>query len=163
MKHMGMLSAVVVWVAAGVAQAAIHNLVADLDGLQETPPVATPGFGHVDLTLDDVTGQVTLTSGSYAGLIDTVTASHIHGLAPVGTPAGVIFGLTNTGGTAGTLSGGGILTAAQITGMLNGETYVNVHTNFRPGGEIRGQILPEPASLLMLVLGGGAALVRRRR
>ena len=44
--------------------------------------------------------------------------------------------------------------------------YINVHTSDHPGGEIRGQILPEPDSLALLGIGAlglfGPALRRRR-
>jgi hypothetical protein len=48
--------------------------------------------------------------------------------------AGIIVGLIETGGTSGTVSGGGILTPAEVTGMLGGLTYVNVHTRSFGGG-----------------------------
>jgi hypothetical protein len=41
---------------------------------------------------------------------------------------------------AGTITGGGTLTAVQVQGMLDGLTYVNLHTDLIPGGEIRGQV-----------------------
>ena len=53
--------------------------------------------------------------------------------------------LTATAGTpdtSGTLTGGGTLTADQITGMLAGMTYLNIHTTAHSGGEIRGNIGP---------------------
>ncbi len=133
-----------------------------LDGLQEVGPVATPGFGSAAVTLDDVTGQV-LVIGTFDSLIGTTTAAHLHGLAPAGANAGVLFPLViDIGVTSGNFSGAGVLNAAQIQGMIDGETYLNVHTSFRGGGEIRGQVVPAPATLGALGLGLMAASRRRR-
>ena len=38
------------------------------------------------------------------------------------------------------VTGGGTLTPEQVEGMLDGLTYVNVHSDLHPPGEIRGQI-----------------------
>ena len=141
-----------VWVLAGV-----------LDGAQETPPNISPGQGYGTLTLDDITGQVIVTSGVFSNLTVAANNAHIHGLAPPGTPAGVLIPLTFSAATSGTFSGAGILTAPQIAGMLAGQTYFNIHTpGIYSGGEIRGQILviPEPSTLTLVGLGVVGLAVR---
>ncbi len=157
--------AVCVSTLASPATAAIHNLTAFLDGAQETPPVATTGTGSATMTLDDVTNMFTLT-GTFSDLIGTTTNAHVHGPSPLGGPGvGVQFGITYTPGvTSGSISFNGVITPAQTQMILDGLTYINIHTSFRSGGEIRGQILPEPATACSL-LGGLLALtgVRRRR
>ncbi len=147
---------------AATASADVHVFSFQLDGLQEVAPVATTGSGIATVTLDDATGQV-LVIGTYENLIGNTTMAHLHGLAPAGMNAGVIFGLTiNIAATSGNFSGAGVLNAAQIQGMLDGNTYINVHTSFSPSGEIRGQVVPAPASLGALGLGLLAAGRRRR-
>lgn len=153
---------------AAPAQAAIwqfNNIV--IDGAQETPPVVTTGSGIGTATLNDVTGAITI-SGSYSNLIGTVNNAHLHGPAAVGVPAGVIFGLTFTPLTSGVFSGNSVLTPANVANVLNGLTYINIHSSFRPGGEIRGQLLngvmiPEPATLGLLTAGAVGLLAIRRR
>ncbi len=55
--------------------------------------------------------------------------------------------------------------AAFIAALIAGETYLNIHTNVFPGGEIRGFVAaPEPTTAMLLVLGLAAAgFVSRRR
>ena len=58
--------------------------------------------------------------------------------------------------------------AALINGLLNGLTYLNIHTTAFPGGEIRGfvVVVPEPEAYALLVAGLamiGLATRKRRR
>lgn len=140
-----------------------------LDGLQEVPPNASPGTGTGTATLDDVTGIMSV-SGSFTGLVSPTIDAHVHCCAVPGVNAGVLFGLTFTpAATSGTFSASSTpLSPAQIANVLNGLSYVNIHSQAFTGGEIRGQILnpvPEPAACLSLGLSviGIIALRRRRR
>lgn len=82
----------------------------------------------------------------YSGLSGTATAGHIHGPANASVNAGVIIDLSpyNGGawGSSGTISGVIPLTPAHKAMILDGKTYVNIHTSANPGGEVRGQIMP---------------------
>lgn len=132
-----------------------------LEGIQETPPVPSPGTGSATLIVDDGTGSWTLT-GSFSSLLGTTTAAHIH-IAPPGSPGPVIAPLTIAppGLTSGSLSGAGIFAPVHLTALYAGDLYVNVHSVVFPGGEIRGQIVPEPTSLALLGL-CLLPLIRRR-
>ena len=164
------LALVSTFVLASTANATTHNFTVRLEGSQEVPPVVSSGTGLVNVTLDDVTGSVTV-SGTYSSLNSAQTAVHIHGPAPAGVNAGVIITLAGTGGTAGTISGGGTLSAGQVTDMLSDLHYINLHTTSSPGGELRGQIRPPavPASSLgawmalgLLLAVAGGVLIRFR-
>lgn len=109
-----------------------------LDGAQAG--TASPGTGTYVATIDRNTGMVTI-DGTYAGLQGSVNASHLHGTAWFGQPAGLFFGLTNTGGSTGTFNGSAALSAAQVEDVLEGFTYINIHTTVAGGGEIRGQVI----------------------
>ncbi|HEX6184289.1 MAG TPA: PQQ-dependent sugar dehydrogenase [Pyrinomonadaceae bacterium] len=108
--------------------------VANLDGLQETPPHATPARGTATLLLDknETTARVSL---SFRDLSGAQTAAHIHGPAPAGQSAQPVFDLPN-----GNISDFQItLTPQQVADLQAGLFYVNVHSAAFPAGEIRGQ------------------------
>ncbi len=162
-------AAVVVLWGAFNASAATVNFEIELDGLQETPPNASVGHGLGSLSLNDLTGDYSL-SGTFNDLLGTTTAAHIHGPATYGVGAGIVTGITfDAGVTDGTFSGAGTFTVPQMADLISELYYVNIHSTFFPGGEIRGQIrqVPEPASMTLLALGGMAAMIvtviRRRR
>jgi uncharacterized protein (TIGR03118 family) len=120
-------------------QIAPANYTASLTGAAETPPVTTSGTGSGSLTL---IGNQLFWTVTYSGLSTNAIAAHVHGAAPVGQPAGVLFPIGNPTGTSGTLNGTQTLKPDEFADLLNGLTYVNVHTVTNGGGEIRGQIVP---------------------
>lgn len=107
---------------------------ANLNGAQEVPPTNSTGTGTATLELspDEQTATLAL---NFAGLSSTQTAAHIHGPAPAGTKAGVLFGLPDCQVSDFRFT----LTPAQAQDLKNGLWYVNVHSLNFPDGEIRGQ------------------------
>lgn len=99
------------------------------------------GTGHFLLLGNELTLNIT-----YRRLSSTAVAAHIHGPAGRAGSAGVIVNLQGLNGGAfapsGSLAGSQPLTAEQLAALLDGLTYVNIHTEPYPGGEIRGQIVP---------------------
>jgi hypothetical protein len=150
---------------AGNARATILSFEVNLDGLQEVPPNAGPGFGSADLTLDDSSGLLSITSGSYQDLLGGATAVTLNGPAPAGTNAAILLALTldTPGATTGTFSGGGIL-PSNIPDVAAGKAYINIRSQVFPSGEIRGQLfaVPEPSTLALLTLGGVIAFAVKR-
>jgi hypothetical protein len=155
----------------GVAQAQT-TLTAFLTGAQEAPtPRVTPAFGNGTVILNAARTQITV-SMTFSGLLTPFTVSHIHE-APFGVSGPVRFDLgpqivLGPGGFSGTLTNMVFnLTEAQVTSLLAGNMYFNVHSQGFPAGEIRGQlnVVPEPASMALMATGlaGLAVLARRRR
>ncbi len=120
---------------------------ATLNGAQETPPTGSPFAGTAWVRLNEPEGTI------YYDVKSTVpvsTAAHVHGGA-VGVAGPVLFALN---GTSTHFCGTASLTAAQITTLKAGGLYFNIHTAANPGGEIRGQIVPELTSFSATLDGG---------
>jgi Cu/Zn superoxide dismutase len=115
-----------------------YYLTGILQGSQEVPPSGSAGTGTVTTLLDATTGMVYVT-GSFSGLGSDATMAHIH-QAPPGTAGGVILPLSVTLSTSGTVTGSGTLTQDQVMAMINGGTYVNIHSMLIPTGELRAQL-----------------------
>lgn len=117
-------------------------LSASLTGAAEKPsPVTTAGTGIMSLRIEGDNLHFEL---RYRNLTSPAVAAHIHGSANSTNVAGILIDLApfNVGplGTNGAYAGTVALTSQQKTLILNGLTYVNVHTVNNGGGEIRGQI-----------------------
>jgi hypothetical protein len=132
---------------------------ATMTGAQEVPGPGDPdGLATGRISLDDVTGEI-----SWKFLYSNIaapTAMHIHGPGgSAGSAAGVFIGLgVATSGGPGTLFDSLIAAPAQVAAIVSDPTdfYVNIHNAAFPGGAVRGQlgnVVPEPASLVMFGVG----------
>ena len=124
-------------------------MLADMNGNNERPtPIDTPATGLGTLTLY---GNQLAMNVTYSGLKATATAAHIHGPAGTEAPAGVMVDLSplNGGafGTSGSFAGTVTLNPAQLAAVIDGLSYLNVHTGVNPGGEIRGQVLAQSTAI----------------
>lgn len=169
------------------AEASLVTFTANLTGSQQVPtPNSSPATGSAILTLDTVADTYTVNLSVFnmdpANLVNVASFSpvHIH-VGGAGVNGGILNDLgapSNTTrsdfGTFGFVySGSGIaVDAATKAELLANNTYINIHTNRYPGGEIRGQLMrsasavPEPAAGLALGLAAAgfvAVRVRRRR
>lgn len=176
----------------GTAKADLLVFTTTLTGAQEVPPTGSPGIGSALVSIDTVTNLMTV-NVAFAGLVSPTTVAHIHCCAGVGGtaspattvptfpgfPTGVTTGvylqtfdltLASSFNPAFIAASGGTVAGARaafITGLLNVQAYMNIHTVQFPNGEIRGQLqaIPEPATLLLLSSGivGVVGAVRKRR
>jgi CHRD domain len=138
------------------------RFVTELTGFEEVPPVnntSAIGVAEFKLGQDNIMYTVNVTD------IENVTAAHIHS-GQVGENGPIVITLfkedtPTTAMTTGVLSEGNI-TATNLEGpmagqllsnltsaMRNDQTYVNVHTQQNPNGEIRGQILNGTSAMMI--------------
>ena len=145
-----------------------------LTGDQEVPPVDTNAIGLATVEYDDATQtlDVNITvKGISVGEIQAGPGFHLHGPAAVGETAPVIVSFGTDFEQFGDLASL-VVTDVPLSDpgtnealLLSGLTYLNVHSPDFPTGEIRGQLVPEPASCALALLGGIglAGLLRRKR
>ena len=143
------------------ASAAILSYQAFIDGLQETPPNASPGTGFGSFTYDTITNDLAYNI-IFSGLVAPETAAHLHA-APPGVPGPIRVPLP----LGSPKIGNATLSASQEVELLGNLFYVNIHSTAFPGGEIRGQMLPipEPATITLAAMALTCVAIygRRRR
>jgi hypothetical protein len=133
---------------ASTAYAGDLKFKAELSGAEEVPPVVTEGVGEAKFESDGNSVDFEL---KWDDLTGTAFAGHIHcGVRGMNGPIGVTLfasAMETEGEVQGTFTapdpGNGCDwedLADVIGAMATGGAYVNVHTTFRPGGEIRGQV-----------------------
>ncbi len=147
--------------AGGEEQQHQERFIAELTGVEEvlqTVDSSAIGIAEFKLGQDNIMYAVNLTD------IENVTAGHIHSgqvgengpvivtLFTEDTPTDIMTGVFLEGNiTAANLEGpmAGKPLSNLITAMRNDQTYVNVHTQQNPNGEIRGQILNGTSAMMI--------------
>ena len=119
---------------------------------------------------------------------DNVTRVHFH-RAPAGANGGIVYGIIDASAAlrndiapndlvvnaaTGRITGkwdlnegannnGSTTLATELIFLVNDGLYFNVHTSDHGGGEIRGQVLPEPTAMTLAAIGGLLLAPGRRR
>ena len=137
MIRTALLATAVAALAMGSARAEMVKFHAAMSTAMEVPPKTTGGKGTADATLDTATKKLTY-DVTYSGLTGPATAAHLHGPAEPGANAGVLVPFSPP--LTSPIHGTATLTDAQVTDLMAGKVYANVHTAANPGGEIRGQL-----------------------
>ena len=114
---------------------------ADLSSKSEVPPtVVDDAEGEVEVIIDKKNNKLTWEI-EYKNLTGAVTGAHFHGPATISENAGAALPID--GDLTSPIKGEATLTAEQMTEVLAGKWYVNLHTAANPEGEIRGQLMPK--------------------
>ena len=116
-----------------------------LSGAQEVPAVTSTGTGTGQLSFNPTTKVITYNfSWQLGSTTATTTNMHFHG-ADDGSDiksSAVAIGITGfPAASSGNMSGQTVaLTDAQVSQLLAGKWYLNIHSSTVPGGELRGNI-----------------------
>ena len=132
-----------------------HEFAANLTGQEEVPPVDTQATGQAIFVPIQPTNE-TIDFFVNATGIQAVTQAHIHSGSP-GENGPIIVTLFTLNPVQNNVSINGSIAANNLEGPMQGKTvaelinaiknnttYVNVHTEQNPNGEIRGQLVDIP-------------------
>lgn len=100
------------------------------------------GIGSVKAELQ---GTKLTIDGKFSGLLSRATRVHLDRGAEKGLRGRLMFDLTLTPGTEGTISGTVTLTSSQVNDLRLGRFYIQVDSESAPDGNLWGWILPEEA------------------
>lgn len=173
-------AAVLALASAAMPAMAVQIYTTTMNGANENPSVISQGAGAAVLTID-LGLQTMRLQTTFAGLSGNVTVAHIHccvappgnsGVATqtptfAGFPSGNPFGsydntfdmtLASSYNAAFISGNGGTVSSAfnaLVLGLDAGRAYLNIHSSFAPGGEIRGFFapVPEPGSYALMLSG----------
>ena len=125
-----------------------QKFVATLSGQEEVPPTNSQATGMAEFTVSGDNAEYSVNASNIQG----VTAGHIHS-GGQGENGPIVVTLFKNDSPTNEVSETGSITVDKlegpmagkqltdlVTAMSNGETYVNIHTEQNPNGEIRGQI-----------------------
>jgi hypothetical protein len=111
-------------------------LKADLKGSNEVPPNSSPASGTAEAALDPETKILTW-KVFYKDLTGPAVGAHFHGPTEPGKNAGIVVPFKIT---PSPIEGKATLSDTQVSDLLAGKWYANIHTAANPGGELRGNM-----------------------
>jgi hypothetical protein len=143
MKTLACALVIVLAMAAPAAADTLIPFTALLNGPQENPPQPSPSQG-VALVLLNKESNAVCYRISYSPLAGTELFAHFHGPAAPGQNADVLHDISPAPSPLGSPKHGCVtFTRDEVKQLVNGLVYINVHSSVAPGGEIRGQLLPD--------------------
>jgi CHRD domain len=107
--------------------------------MDATMRATVAGSGSVSARL---TGSRLAIDGSFEGLLSPATIAQVRQSAMTGVRGQVVFDLTVTKATSGTIVGSFELTPEQLTVLGKGRLYVQIHSERAPDGNLWGWLLP---------------------
>jgi len=103
----------------------------------ESARTGITGSGSATATL---TGRSFVVRGTFDGMRSAATIAQIH-LGQRGVRGPVMFDLTVSKGTSGTLTGTFNLTPVQVEAVKGGRFYIQIHSESAPDGNLWGWLL----------------------
>lgn len=113
---------------------------AELTGAAQVPPVETAATGTAEVTVDAEAMTLSWTVTA-EGLSGDPVAAHFHGPASPEETAPPVIDISENWQEGSTE-----ITAEQMQMIQDGMTYINLHTEANPDGEIRGQVMAAEAA-----------------
>ena len=143
------------------------NLVASLDTAQEIPaPVGVPADagGSAAIAYDPATKTLGWNI-AWQNLTGPAIGMHFHAPAGVGETAGVQVNVGDISGLTSPSIGSTVISDEFASQLLDGQSYLNIHTDANRPGEIRGQVVPEPSgrAILLAAIVFVSAAIRKSR
>lgn len=122
-----------------------------LTGSNEVPVVTTTASGTANISYSEQSKTIAYTiTWQLGSTTATTTGMHFHGAenGSNSTSSPIVIEIPGfTSASSGTLTGTTrMLNAAEISQLLSGKWYVNIHSSNFPSGEIRGNIVLAAAS-----------------
>ena len=96
------------------------------------------GSGSVTATLN---GRSLSIRGTFEGMQSPATLAQVH-LGPKGVRGPVMFDLTATKATSGTISGTVTLSPEQVEAVKHGRFYIQIHSEKSQDGNLWGWLIP---------------------
>jgi len=123
----------------GIATASAETvkLKAELKGSNEVPPNNSAASGTAEATLNTETKVLTWTV-TFKDLTGPAVGAHFHGPSEPGKNAGIALPFKTV---QSPIEGTATLNETQVSDLLAGKWYANIHTAANPGGELRGQMV----------------------
>jgi hypothetical protein len=148
-------------VQADIVKISLGGASSGLSPANEVPAIGVPSTGSGGeilggITFDTESRELNIaigygSSALFTDLTGPATGAHIHGPATQSDSAPVIHDFIAAGQhlaashpeKGGVILGTVVLDEAQTADLMAGKYYINIHTEQNPGGEIRGQLLPQ--------------------
>lgn len=113
-------------------------ITAKLSGSNEVPAVTTDAVGVATVHFNENYTKATV-NATVSNLSSAFTGAHIHTGNP-GENGGVLIPLTNDFKDGRLISEIAVVDSILISQLINGNLYLNIHTENNPSGELRGNL-----------------------
>ena len=149
MTRVLLISLSIALLAVQISEAEVFDISAIINTAQENPAptgvsASTGGFATVQY--DDVSKELAWNI-AWQDLTGPAEQMHFHAPAPAGANASSVVNIGDVSGLTSPSIGSTTVTDEFAGNLLNGLSYINIHTAANGPGEIRGQVSPQNTNL----------------